>query len=1646
MLKIDLVAQLEYMTRARLDHHGAPLAAALVRTLYAHVPPGDLITARPEMLCGAALALLDFAREREPGINKLRVYDPSEADHGYRSPHTVIEVVHDDMPFLVDSVRGALERLGVEVQLMAHPIFDVKRDSRGRLEVLAAAGSPPSPSAESIMHVQVTRQPQHDLRALEQALSNVLGDVRRVIGDFDAMLERCRAQTRALAGGAGPNRESARLTAEFLTWLTDDHFTFQGYSYCRFERAPLSSRPADAFGPPASNVPGVRFDQERGLGILRDANRSMFDVFEPPRKRELLRVLKANRHSTVHRTVHLDAVMVSDFDAQGTMQGAHMFVGLFAAAAYAARPASIPILRDKIESVLSRAGFTAGGHNDKMLRHILETYPRDELFQISDADLQSISLGIFHLRYRKRVALFVRRDPFGRFVSCLVYVPRDRMDTALRIRIQEILTEVFHGSLSAYYPQLTDAPLARLHLIIKTPSGTPADLDFAAVERRLELVARSWHDRLNRTLPAELGQARGTLLARRYGNAFPASYREDFDDVAAANDIVLIEDALDIGQLTLQLYRNQGARPKDLRFKIFSPTGYVALSDLLPILENLGLRVLGEVPYEISVEGVDEPFFIHDFALEMSEEAEIESHALQEAFAEVFLATWQGHMADDGFNKLVLRAGLTARQVVLLRAYAKYLRQIRVPFSEAYMQQTLHRNPTITRQLVELFETRFDPDTVDVGDHVEPLVEAFQRSLDDVHSLDQDRILRLFLDVVLATTRTNFYQVDEHGQPRDHLAFKIDSGRIPSVPKPTPFREIFVAGPRVEGVHLRFGEVARGGLRWSDRLEDFRTEILGLAKAQQVKNAVIVPVGSKGGFVVKRPPDDGAGRDALRREGIACYEIFISCLLELTDNRRSVPVDLLESGPASSSGAHDRIEPPPRTRRHDAADPYLVVAADKGTATFSDIANSISESRGFWLEDAFASGGSKGYDHKRMGITARGTWESVKRHFRELGKDVQSEAFTCVGVGDMSGDVFGNGMLLSRHTRLVAAFDHRHVFIDPQPNAETSWQERARLFALDRSSWDDYDRSALSAGGGIFRRSQKRIELSEQARQALSIEAESLTPAELIASLLRAPVELLFFGGIGTYVRASEEPDASVGDRANETLRVLASELSARVIGEGANLALTQEARIEYCLAGGRCNSDFIDNSAGVDCSDHEVNIKILLGDVVRRSGMTRAERNDTLQTMTDEVAALVLRNTYLQTQSLSVSTQLSHPLTDRIARSMRALEKAGQLDRRLESLPDDETLLDRQRAGVGFVRPELCVLMAYAKNSLCEALLSSGLPDDPLLERDLIEYFPRQLQTRFPSAIRTHRLRREITATLITNDAINRLGIAFPHEVREATGASPADLVLAYAAAREILDLRELWLAIEALDNQVPARCQATLLVHCSRLLERVTAWLLREHGGEPAIAQVDTYGPGIRRLRNTLPELLTADEKRSLEQQVSELREQGVPEPLARRTCLLAHLLPAVEVVRVAHLAEVEFDDAAGVYYGLGRTFGFDWLRAAARRLPTLRSWDRQAVLSLQDELFSTQRKLTQAVLSESGAAGEPSRLIEAWAATRQGVRTRCAQLLSEIKTTSNADFAMLTVAARQLEGLLASGPTTLRAEPPPGAKLRAPAAKTA
>ncbi|NSC22033.1 NAD-glutamate dehydrogenase [Streptomyces albus subsp. chlorinus] len=1634
---------------------------AYLQRYYLHTAPEDLTDRDPVDILGGALAHYRLAQERPQGTANVRVYSPSIDENGWSCTHTVVEVVTDDMPFLVDSVTNELSRQGRGIHVVIHPQMVVRRDLAGKLlEVLSVgrddvaaqqadaagqAGASQGPGrklarekreklphdalVESWIHVEIDRETEReDLKQIGADLRRVLSDVRESVEDWQKM----RGAALRIADEL-PDEPTDDLPAEeideareLLRWLADDHFTFLGYR--EYELGAEGEHGEDAkegeeltLTPlPGTGLGILRSDPHRtteeGHPVSPSFNRLTAGARAKAREHRLLVLTKANSRSTVHRSSYLDYVGVKKFDAEGNVIGERRFLGLFSSAAYTESVRRVPVIRRKVAEVLDGAGFTPDSHAGRDLLQILETYPRDELFQTPTDELRSIVTSVLYLQERRKLRLYLRQDEYGRYYSALVYLPRDRYTTAVRLRLTDILTEELGGTSVDFTAWNTESVLSRLHFVIRVRTGgelkelTDAEID--RIEARLAEAARSWADGFSEALVAECGEEQAAELAQKYAHAFPEGYKADFSPRAAVADLQHIEQLVRGEQendFALSLYEPVGAAPGERRFKIYRVGSPVSLSAVLPGLQAMGVEVVDERPYELRCADKSHAW-IYDFGLRMPDGQRGLEEETRERFQEAFAAVWTGRAENDGLNALVLSAGLTWRQAMVLRAYAKYLRQAGATFSQSYIEDTLRGNVHTTRLLVNLFEARLDPARQRAGRELtDGILEELNGALDQVASLDEDRILRSFLTVINATLRTNYFQLADDGKPHTYVSMKLDPQAIPDLPAPRPKYEIWVYSPRVEGVHLRFGKVARGGLRWSDRREDFRTEILGLVKAQEVKNTVIVPVGAKGGFVGKRLPDPAQDRDAWQAEGIACYKTFISGLLDVTDN--------LVSG---------EVVHPKDVVRHDEDDTYLVVAADKGTATFSDIANEVAVSYGYWLGDAFASGGSAGYDHKGMGITARGAWESVKRHFRELGHDTQTQDFTVVGVGDMSGDVFGNGMLLSEHIRLVAAFDHRHIFLDPDPDAATSYAERRRLFELPRSSWADYDKKLISAGGGIHPRSAKSVPITPQVREALGIEpgVTKMTPAELMRAILTAPVDLLWNGGIGTYVKASTESDADVGDKGNDAIRVNGQDLRVKVVGEGGNLGCTQLGRIEFAANGGRVNTDAIDNSAGVDTSDHEVNIKILLNSVVADGDMTVKQRNKLLAQMTDEVGELVLRNNYAQNAALANSLAQAPSLLLASQRQMRKLSKEGKLDRALEFLPSDRQIRERRGNGQGLTQPEIAVLLAYTKINVTNELIDTPLPDDPYLQRLLFAYFPKALRERFAQQIETHALRREIITTVLVNDTVNTAGSTFLHRMKEESGAATEEIVRAHTAARAIFRLGDIWDEAEALDNKVPANVLTDIRLRSRQLVERATRWLLNNRPQPLRLAEtIELFSERVEAVWAELPKLLKGDDLKWHQKVYDKLSGAGVPAELAQRLAGSAAAFSALDVVAVADRTGKELMDVAEVYFDLADRLGITQLQGRVSELPRADRWQSMARSSIREDLYAAHQLLTADVLAAGNGADTPEERYEAWEEKNRAILVRARGTLDEIQASETFDLANLSVAMRTMRTLLRS-----------------------
>ncbi|GLY49075.1 glutamate dehydrogenase [Lentzea sp. NBRC 102530] len=1604
----------------------APELADLIRLFYRHVPAEEVNDDDPVDLVGAVRSNYQLAESRVPGRAAVRILNPTRGTDGWQCPVTVVQVVTDDMPYLVDSVASELTRGGVQVQRVVHPIVVVRRDpvTGERTEVLPTAdpADPPADAlAESWMNIEVDLITDPDrARELETRLLTVLTDVREVVEDTDRMV------TTALQLAEELGKDSSTGTtdgANLLRWLADGHFTFMGYR--QYELVQEDGEPA------------LRAVLASGLGVLRQdslAARSLTagpDKGEQALSPELLVLTQASAQSSVHRSVYPYYVGVKTFDGEGNVTGEHRFLGIFSTTALHENVLDIPVVERRVREVIHRAGFPLQSYSGQRMLEVIQNYPRTELFSVDAETLYQTTTGVIALAERRRLRLFLRRDPFGRFFSCLVYLPRDRYTTTSRLAMQEVLLAELGGLNLEYSARIGESALARVHFMVHTDPARTLEPDVAAIQAKLAEAVRSWDDRMIEAVvgdEGDLGAESATEQGQRFSTVFPEAYKEDFPASTGLEDYRRIE-ALVEGGLDMVFYVPEDAEPGERRFKLFVTGDGITLSDVLPMLQRMGVIVVDERPYEIAREdGVQ--CWIYDFGLRIDKAAlaqlsEADLDNVRVRFQDAFAAVWRGEAEVDRFNSLVLQAGLTWQQAAMLRAYAKYLRQAGTPYSQDYIEDAVLSHTSVAIALVALFEARFNPalDDTTRAAHTEVMVTETGKLIDDVTSLDADRILRSLLSLINATLRTNYFFRDAEGNARPYLSVKLDPQAIPDLPQPRPKFEIFVYSPRVEGVHLRFGSVARGGLRWSDRREDFRTEVLGLVKAQAVKNAVIVPVGAKGGFVVKKPiaptGDPGIDRENFMSEGIACYKMFISGLLDLTDNL-----------------INNEVVPAPQVVRYDADDTYLVVAADKGTATFSDIANGVSQSYGFWLGDAFASGGSIGYDHKAMGITAKGAWESVKRSFRELGVDTQTEEFTVVGIGDMSGDVFGNGMMLSKHIRLVAAFDHRHIFIDPNPVADTSFAERVRLFTVPRSSWDDYDRSLISEGGGIFPLTAKSIPISEQARVALGLPegVTKLSPPELKKAILLSPVDLLWNGGIGTYVKASTESHADVGDKANDSIRVDGAELRVKVIGEGGNLGLTQRGRIEFARKGGKVNTDALDNSAGVDCSDHEVNIKILLDHLVREGSLDQVQRNEVLAEMTDEVSDLVLADNYSQNNVLGVSRAHAAPMLSVHARLTADLEARGALNRKLEALPSPAEFKALEKKGEGLTSPELATLLAFTKLTLKEELLASDIPTIDTFARKLPDYFPSLLRERFGNEIPNHPLARQIITTVVVNEVVDGGGISFAFRLAEEMSASATDAVRAYAVVTQVFDLPSIWREIEALDNVVATDVQDSMVLETRRLLDRASRWLLSNRPQPIAV------GSTINRFRSVVEELspfafdlLKGKELDVVAAKADRYVEQGVPAELARKVAALLYMYGLLDVTEIAELAEREFGPTGGagpershretaeLYFQLSDHLDIDHMLDSVTSLERGNRWHALARLALRDDFYSSLRAIAVDVLRASDEDDTATEKIEKWEQANASRLARSRGALEEINRVHQLDLATLSVAARQVRSMV-------------------------
>lgn len=1613
--KADFQHQLQAALAQHISEQALPQVALFAEQFFGIISLDELTQRRLSDLAGCTLSAWRLLERFDHAQPQVRVFNPDYERHGWQSTHTAVEVLHHDLPFLVDSVRTELNRRGYSIHTLQTTVLSVRRGSKGELlEILPKGTQGDDVLQESLMYLEIDRCANTaELNVLTKELEQVLGEVRVAVTDFEPM----KAKVQEILTGLDNSRyavdadEKSEIKS-FLEWLVGNHFTFLGYEEF------VVRDEADGGH--------IVYDQDSFLGLTKllrtgltyDDLRIEDYAVNYLREPTLLSFAKAAHPSRVHRPAYPDYVSIREIDADGKVIKECRFMGLYTSSVYGESVRVIPYIRRKVAEIERRSGFQAKAHLGKELAQVLEVLPRDDLFQTPVDELFSTVMSIVQIQERNKIRVFLRKDPYGRFCYCLAYVPRDIYSTEVRQKIQQVLMDRLKATDCEFWTFFSESVLARVQLILRVDPKNRIDIDPLLLEKEVVQACRSWQDDYAALTVESFGEAHGTNVLADFPKGFPAGYRERFAAHSAVVDMQHLLSLKETNPLVMSFYQPLGqvSGQRELHCKLYHADTPLALSDVLPILENLGLRVLGEFPYRLRHTNGRE-FWIHDFAFTAAEGLDLDIQQLNDTLQDAFVHIVRGDAENDAFNRLVLTAGLPWRDVALLRAYARYLKQIRLGFDLGYIASTLNNHTDIARELTRLFKTRFylarKLTGDDLDDKQQRLEHAILTALDDVQVLNEDRILRRYLDLIKATLRTNFYQTDANGQNKSYFSFKFNPHLIPELPKPVPKFEIFVYSPRVEGVHLRFGNVARGGLRWSDREEDFRTEVLGLVKAQQVKNSVIVPVGAKGGFLPRRLPLGGS-RDEIAAEGIACYRIFISGLLDITDNLKD--------------GA---LVPPANVVRHDDDDPYLVVAADKGTATFSDIANGIAIDYGFWLGDAFASGGSAGYDHKKMGITAKGAWVGVQRHFRERGINVQEDSITVVGVGDMAGDVFGNGLLMSDKLQLVAAFNHMHIFIDPNPNPATSFVERQRMFDLPRSAWSDYDTSIMSEGGGIFSRSAKSIAISPQMQERFDIKADKLTPTELLNALLKAPVDLLWNGGIGTYVKASTESHADVGDKANDALRVNGNELRCKVVGEGGNLGMTQLGRVEFGLNGGGSNTDFIDNAGGVDCSDHEVNIKILLNEVVQAGDMTDKQRNQLLASMTDEVGGLVLGNNYKQTQALSLAARRAYARIAEYKRLMNDLEGRGKLDRAIEFLPTEEQLVERVAEGHGLTRPELSVLISYSKIDLKEQLLGSLVPDDDYLTRDMETAFPPTLVSKFSEAMRRHRLKREIVSTQIANDLVNHMGITFVQRLKESTGMSPANVAGAYVIVRDIFHLPHWFRQIENLDYKVSADVQLELMDELMRLGRRATRWFLRARRNEQNAARdVAHFGPHLAALGLKLDELLSGEIRETWQARYQAYVANGVPELLARMVAGTTHLYTLLPIIEASDVTGQDPADVAKAYFAVGSALDITWYLQQISALPVENNWQALAREAFRDDVDWQQRAITISVLQQGDGSQDVETRLAQWMAQHESTIERWRAMLVEIRAASGTDYAMYAVANRELLDVALSGQTVVPA----------------
>jgi glutamate dehydrogenase len=1591
VVRQDLIDTLKTRLKSHFPESKEPALSLMIQKTFEHLSLNDLKGYSETDLAGLSVSLWQHLQTWDRQAPVVKVFNPDIEQHEWQSTHTIVLALCPEVPFVLDSMRLALERCGARIHTIMHSEFGVVRDDNNQLVSLGEKGD----LRELMVYFEIDRETNpSELAVLEQAIHEVLADVTLAVGDFKMMLEKTTDVIEELAKSQpsfldGDAVDEVRV---FMKWLGANHFTFLAYDEYEIVNDKIKQVKGSALGlfkkrkkPKIAHIDSVNDDMSKF-------------VFEP----RLISFHKSGVKSTVHRYAYSDYILIKKFNKQGDVIGGRRFLGLFTSSVYNNSPQNVPVVRRKIALALEKSGFKPGTHNYKELTQILFSFPRDELIQCTSDELLAVTSQVLAIQERRQIRLFLRKDPYGRFVSALLYIPKDIYNTRLRENVRKMLMQHFDVDGWDFTTFFSESILARSRFVFRLKTPIVGEIDFDMLEKKAINIARQWTDELRESLTDALGEEVGVEQYNHFEEAFPTSYREHFSARVAVTDIQRIQ-ALSIkdnNRLAINFYRSQEPQGSVLKLKIFHYNDALLLSDLIPVLENLGLKVVDELPFRIRLSD-DNCCYIYDFSLLYDDSPNMDPTVKREIFNDAFINVWYGKAENDLFNRLALKADLTWREVAAFRGYAKYMKQLGFSFSPQFIAETLLKHGEAVDILAWMFAYRFNPKHVNAPEEtVKGLKPRLDEILDKIQNLSEDKIIRKYYELIHATMRTNFYQLDADGQAKEYISFKFSPKLITEMPLPKPMYEIFVYAPHFEGVHLRGGKVARGGLRWSDRIEDFRTEVLGLVKAQQVKNAVIVPVGAKGGFVAKQVPVD-ADREWIMANGIACYKMFIRGLLDITDN-------IIEGA----------VVPPTDVVRFDKDDPYLVVAADKGTATFSDIANEVAIQYNHWLGDAFASGGSNGYDHKKMGITAKGAWVSVQRHFRELGLNTQQDAFTVVGIGDMAGDVFGNGLLRSDKAKLIAAFNHLHIFIDPKPNMEATFAERQRLFDMPRSSWADFNKDLISKGGGIFLRAAKSIPITAEMKARFNIAEPRLTPNELIVKLLMADVDLLWNGGIGTYVKSRTENHIDVGDKANDAIRINGEQLGARVIGEGGNLGMTQLGRVEFALKGGRLFTDFIDNAGGVDCSDHEVNIKILLDGLVAAGDLTVKQRNNWLLKMTDDISHLVLTNNYRQAQALSLSMAESGARIEEYRRLINQLEESGKLNRELEFIPSDDVITERKVMGVGLTAPELAVLISYGKGNLKEQLIASKLGNDENVTGEAFSAFPDMLVKAFEPSVYTHRLKNEIVATQVSNDMFNHMGITYLNRLQESTGATVDEIAKAYLVARELFDLHGITRKIEALDYIIDAKVQIKMMQRVIRSVRRGSRWLVKNNRLGINVEQLTTqYADSIKEMANRLPDLLLGDAQKHWQTEFDAFVKDGVPEALASQIVSVEYLYNSLGVISVTTAVGSDLIETGKAYFNIGNGLNLVDFVAQLNNLEVASHWQARARESYRDDIEWQQRRITQGLLMSRPEGMHIEQAIYDWMQRNEILVLRWHKMVKEVLTTNESEFSMYAVAIREL-----------------------------